>query len=69
MHKGDVLIQIARSEYPQLSQWSAIEIVAFINDLNNPKALRPNQKLKIYEYEIVKDEQAPWAETNSPINR
>jgi len=62
VHKGDMLVQIARRAYPHLSQWSAVDILAFTNDLKNWDSLQLNQTLRIYEYDIVKDAQAPGME-------
>ena len=60
VRKGETLLPIARRAYPQLSQWAAIDALAFINNLKNPESIRPDQTLIIYDYEIVKDVRASW---------
>ena len=69
MGKGDILLQIARRSYPQLSQWAAIDALAFINNLKNPESIRPDQTLSVYDYEIIKDVQASWVTAEAAVKR
>jgi hypothetical protein len=69
VNKGGVLLKIARKAYPQLSQWSAVDIVSFINDIQKTDSVHPNQILNIYKYEIVQDSPAPWTITGSQTNK
>lgn len=67
VQKGDTFIRIARKVYPKLSQWAAIDALEFINDHPDAENLRVNQMLKVYEYEVLRDEQVSWTkqETNA----
>ncbi len=52
--EGDTLVGIARQEYPKLSKWSGVDVISFINDIENPEYIHVDQKLKIYSYKLLK---------------
>lgn len=58
--KGDTLDVISKKVYPKISYISGVEIICFTNNLKNSELVLADQKLKIYEYEIIKDEVASW---------
>lgn len=58
--KGDTLDVISKKVYPKISFISGVEIICFINNLKSADVILLDQKLKIYEYEIIKDEVASW---------
>jgi nucleoid-associated protein YgaU len=51
---GDTLVGIAKQEYPKLSKWSGVEVISFINDIDDSEYIHVEQQLKIYSYNLLK---------------
>ncbi len=54
--KGDTLLRIAKRSYPELSVWSGVDIISFMNGLDSDDLIDVGSKLKIYRYRIIRNE-------------
>jgi len=54
--KGDTLLRIAKRSYPELSVWSGVDIISFMNGLDSEDLIHVGSKLKIYPYRIIRNE-------------